>query len=124
MLDRSALLAPRADEVWKNDWLVKRFLEGVRGGIPYASDQIEVMQRLLAASGRPVDKFLDLGSGSGLLAIAIQHEMDHLDGRLFIDRLGSLKKDLAKKKLLRERKERETELPLARSPRASKKKGF
>jgi ubiquinone/menaquinone biosynthesis C-methylase UbiE len=61
----------RTDEVWKNDWVVKRFLEGVRGGIPYAIDQIEVMLRLLAASGRPMEKFLDLGSGSGLLAISI-----------------------------------------------------
>ncbi len=64
-------MAHRPDEVWKNDWLVKRFLEGVRGGIPYASDQIEIMLRLLAASGRPIGRFLDLGSGSGLLAIAI-----------------------------------------------------
>lgn len=61
----------RTDEVWKNDWLVKRFLEGVRGGVPYAVDQIEVMLRLLAANGRELDRFLDLGSGSGLLAIAI-----------------------------------------------------
>lgn len=64
-------MTPRANDVWKNDWLVKRFLDGVRGGIPYANDQIEVMLRLLAASDRPVRKFLDLGSGSGLLAIAI-----------------------------------------------------
>jgi tRNA (cmo5U34)-methyltransferase len=64
-------VAARTDEVWKNDWLVKRFLDGVRGGIPYASDQIEIMLRLIAASGRPIGRFLDLGSGSGLLAIAI-----------------------------------------------------
>ena len=58
-------------EVWKNDWLVKRFLEGVRGGIPHASDQIDVMLRLIAASRRPIERFLDLGCGSGLLAIAV-----------------------------------------------------
>ena len=58
-------------DVWKNDWLVKRFLEGVRGGIPHASDQIEVMLRLIAASQRPIERFLDLGCGSGLLAIAV-----------------------------------------------------
>jgi ubiquinone/menaquinone biosynthesis C-methylase UbiE len=57
--------------VWKNDWVVKRFLEGVRGGIPYASDQIEVMLKLIAGNGRPIERFLDLGSGSGLLAIAM-----------------------------------------------------
>lgn len=64
-------MAQRRDEVWKNEWLVKRFLEGIRGGIPYASDQIDVMLRLLGAGERPVERFLDLGSGSGLLAIGL-----------------------------------------------------
>jgi|1185.fasta_scaffold70098_1 SAM-dependent methyltransferase len=58
-------------DVWKNDWVVRRFLDGVRGGIPYANDQLEVMLRLLGSSNRPIERFLDLGSGSGLLAIAI-----------------------------------------------------
>ena len=31
---------------------------------------------------------------SGLLAIALQHEMDHLNGKLFIDRIGSISKDI------------------------------
>jgi peptide deformylase len=35
----------------------------------------------------------------GLLAVCIQHEMDHLDGILFIDHLSALKKDRARKKL-------------------------
>jgi peptide deformylase len=43
----------------------------------------------------------------GLLAIAVQHEMDHLDGKLFIDRLSPLKKEMARKKLRKERAERE-----------------
>ena len=42
-----------------------------------------------------------------LLAVAIQHEMDHLEGKLFIDRLSPLKKELAQKKLRKERAERE-----------------
>jgi peptide deformylase len=40
----------------------------------------------------------------GLLAVCLQHEMDHLDGTLFIDRLSQLKKDFAKKKLIKARK--------------------
>ena len=32
--------------------------------------------------------------GSGLLARAFQHEMDHLDGTLFVDRLRGIKRDL------------------------------
>lgn len=35
----------------------------------------------------------------GLLARAIQHELDHLEGKLFIDRLSSLKKDMLKKRI-------------------------
>jgi len=42
-----------------------------------------------------------------LLAICIQHEIDHLEGKLFIDRLSPLKKEMAKKKLLKLRKEQE-----------------
>ena len=34
-----------------------------------------------------------------LLAVCLQHEMDHLDGKLFIDRLSPIKKDLMRKKL-------------------------
>ena len=30
----------------------------------------------------------------GLLAVALQHEIDHLDGKLFIDRISRLKRDL------------------------------
>jgi peptide deformylase len=37
--------------------------------------------------------------GSGLLARAFQHEMDHLDGRLFIDHLRGLKRDLIVRKI-------------------------
>jgi len=35
----------------------------------------------------------------GLFAVAIQHELDHLEGRLFIDYLSPLKKEMIKKKL-------------------------
>lgn len=41
----------------------------------------------------------------GLLAVALQHEIDHLDGKLFLDRISRLKRDLYRrkiKKLLRE----------------------
>ncbi len=36
---------------------------------------------------------------SGLLAVCIQHELDHLDGRLFVDYLSTLKRDRIRKKL-------------------------
>jgi peptide deformylase len=37
--------------------------------------------------------------GRGLLARAFQHEMDHLDGMLFVDRLRGIKRDLIVKKI-------------------------
>jgi len=40
----------------------------------------------------------------GLLAICIQHELDHLKGKLFVDYLSSLKRDRIKKKLEKEAK--------------------
>ncbi|MGD9603600.1 MAG: peptide deformylase [Gammaproteobacteria bacterium] len=35
---------------------------------------------------------------SGLLAVCIQHEIDHLDGKLFVDRLSELKRSRIRKK--------------------------
>jgi peptide deformylase len=35
----------------------------------------------------------------GLLAVCIQHEMDHLDGKLFVDYLSPLKRNRIRKKL-------------------------
>lgn len=40
----------------------------------------------------------------GLLAVCIQHEMDHLDGKLFVDYLSPLKREMVKKKLAKLRK--------------------
>jgi peptide deformylase len=42
----------------------------------------------------------------GILAVCIQHEMDHLEGRLFVDYLSDLKRERIRKKLEKERKER------------------
>ena len=41
----------------------------------------------------------------GLLATCIQHEVDHLDGVLFIDYLSKLKKNMIIKKLIKHKKE-------------------
>ena len=41
----------------------------------------------------------------GLLSTCIQHEIDHLDGKLFIDYLSKLKKDMILKKLVKHKKE-------------------
>jgi peptide deformylase len=40
----------------------------------------------------------------GLLAVCIQHEIDHLDGKLFVDYLSALKRDRIRKKLEKARR--------------------
>lgn len=42
----------------------------------------------------------------GLLAVCIQHEIDHLDGKLFVDYLSELKRTRIRRKLEKDRKER------------------
>ncbi len=41
---------------------------------------------------------------SGLLAVCIQHEMDHLDGKLFVDYLSEAKRSRIRKRLVRDRR--------------------
>lgn len=41
----------------------------------------------------------------GLLAVCLQHEMDHLSGKLFVDYLSSLKRERIKKKLEKQHKQ-------------------
>jgi peptide deformylase len=41
-----------------------------------------------------------------ILAVCIQHEIDHLEGKLFVDYLSDLKRERIRKKLAKERKER------------------
>ena len=50
--------------------------------------------RALALDGRRLDQEVD-----GLLAVCIQHEIDHLDGKLFVDYLSNLKRTRIRKKL-------------------------
>ena len=41
----------------------------------------------------------------GLLAVCIQHEIDHLNGRLFVDYLSSFKQERLKKKMIKQRRQ-------------------
>jgi peptide deformylase len=60
-----------------------------------------IRARWLDEQGKQHEEDLD-----GLLAICLQHEMDHLEGILFIDHLSKLKRDMVLKKLAKARKER------------------
>jgi peptide deformylase len=60
-----------------------------------------IRARWLDRDGKAREEELD-----GLLAICLQHEMDHLEGILFIDHLSRLKRDMILKKLAKARKDR------------------
>lgn len=61
----------RVDDAWKKGSHVKTFLDGIRGGIPLADEQVGVLLRLVGSLERPVKRLLDLGAGNGFLTHAV-----------------------------------------------------
>lgn len=59
-----------------------------------------VKVRALGRDGEPFELETD-----GLLAVCIQHEIDHLDGKLFVDYISSLKRQRIRKRLEKERRQ-------------------
>ena len=66
----------------------------------------KVSVRALDREGAPFE--LD---AEGLLAVCIQHEMDHLEGKLFVDYLSPLKRQMVRKKLKKEQRQRAAQGP-------------
>ena len=60
--------------------------------------------RHLTRDGEEVESEFD-----GLLAVCVQHEMDHLEGKLFVDYLSEAKRQRIRKRLEKDRKNREPE---------------
>jgi len=56
--------------------------------------------RALNRDGEPFEQEAD-----GLLAVCIQHEVDHLEGKLFVDYISSLKRQRIRKKLEKDRRQ-------------------
>jgi peptide deformylase len=59
----------------------------------------EILVKSLDRNGQPFEMHVD-----GLLAVCIQHEMDHLEGKLFVDYLSPLKREMVRKKLAKARR--------------------
>ena len=59
----------------------------------------EILVKALDRNGQPFEMRVD-----GLLAVCIQHEMDHLEGKLFVDYLSPLKREMVRKKLAKARR--------------------
>lgn len=56
-----------------------------------------------------IDGVVHQREADGLLAVGMQHEIDHLEGVLFVDRLSPLKRSMFRKKYLKMLKEKELE---------------
>jgi peptide deformylase len=82
--------------IWKSDEL-KSWEEGCLS-VPEIYDEVErparVKVRYLDYHGNQVEEEAD-----GLFAVCIQHEMDHLEGVVFLDHLSRLKRDSAIRKV-------------------------
>jgi tRNA (cmo5U34)-methyltransferase len=68
-------------EVWKLAPVAQQFLS-IRAGIPLAQEQIGIMLTILATRAEPVERFLDLGCGDGILGAAILGQYPHSQGVL------------------------------------------
>jgi peptide deformylase len=104
--DRSAPLALINPEI-----LAREGTEETEEGclsVPGIYDKVtraeKIRVRTLDRSGKQIEIEAD-----GLLAVCIQHEMDHLEGKLFVDYLSELKRTRIRKKLEKERKDRAAE---------------
>jgi peptide deformylase len=85
--------------------------------VPEIFDEVErparVKLRYLNYQGAQIEE-----DAEGLFAVCIQHEMDHLEGVLFIDHLSRLKRENALRKLKKAKRAAETEIePAQRSHR-------
>ncbi len=57
--------------IWKTNKLTQTYLDGIRGAIPLANEQIDLIQRLVRAACPTVKTILDLGCGDGILGQAL-----------------------------------------------------
>ena len=71
------------DEVWKLPATVNRYLS-YRAAIPLAQEQISVMMSILKSRAQPIENFLDLGCGDGILGGTILGEYPSARG-VFVD---------------------------------------
>jgi len=91
------LINPEIRETTTGDGNILKFSEGCLSVPGYYEERERssgVLLRYETENGAPVIKWF-----KELEAFCIQHEMDHLDGKLFIDDLSSLKKQLVRKKI-------------------------
>jgi peptide deformylase len=71
--------------------------EGCLSVIDYSAE-VERAAKVLVRAWTPEQTEIEI-EAEELLAVALQHEIDHLDGKLFIDRISRIKRELYRRKL-------------------------
>jgi len=77
--------------------------EGCLSVIDYTAE-VKRAAKVLVRAWTPEQKEIEIEADE-LLAVALQHEIDHLDGKLFIDRISRIKRELYRRKLAKQIKE-------------------
>jgi ubiquinone/menaquinone biosynthesis C-methylase UbiE len=80
----ATLTENRQMEHWKTEKLIEIYLDGVRGAIPFAYGQIDILLRVISFFKTDVTSFLDLGCGDGILGRTIFSRWSHAKG-IFVD---------------------------------------
>ena len=70
--------------VWQQEEVAKLFLEGVRGAIPLAAVQMDVVLRIVRKTLPKIERILDLGCGDGILGRTVLAEYPDASG-VFLD---------------------------------------
>jgi len=73
------------------------FEEGCLSVIGYTAE-VRRAAKVCVRAWTPDEQEIEI-EAEGLFAVALQHEIDHLNGKLFIDRISSLKRDLYRRRL-------------------------
>jgi peptide deformylase len=73
--------------------------------VPGIFDEVKRAATIRARAQDATGKVFEIDL-EGLAAVCLQHEMDHLEGKLFVDYLSDLKRERIRKKLDKDRKER------------------
>ncbi len=76
-------------QVWKTAELSQKYISGVRSAIPLATEQIEIILRIIQMARPQVNNFLDLGCGGGILGEAILSQYLENQG-VFLDFLETM----------------------------------
>ena len=73
--------------------------------VPQIFEKVERFEKIKVRALDQYGKYFEF-EADGLLSVCIQHEIDHLDGKVFVDYLSALKRNRIKSKLIKVQKKK------------------